>query len=73
MHKILRVSDAMVGESSFPNLHRASELVFYRVRVAAFDELHRAFERYSRWSEQQMKMLGHEYEGVQLKLSLPSI
>jgi len=41
MHEVLRVSDAMVGESSFPDFDRVSQSFFHCVRVAAFDELQR--------------------------------
>jgi hypothetical protein len=73
MYEVLGISDAMVGESSFPNLNRVSQSFFHGVRVAAFDELKRTLERDSRWRQQQMKMLGHKHKGVQLKLSLPAI
>jgi len=73
MYEVLRISDAMVGESSFPNLNRVSQSFFHGVREAAFDELQRTLERDPRWGEQQMKMVGHEHEGVELKLCLAAI
>jgi hypothetical protein len=73
MYEVLCVSDAMVGKSPFPDFHWASQLVFHGVRVAAFDELHRSFQRYPYRSQQQMKMLGHEDKRVKLELSLAAI
>ena len=41
LREIVRVADAMIGESFFPDF----ALTAGRMRKAAFDELNRAFER----------------------------
>ena len=73
MYKVLRIPDAMVRESSFPNLNRVSQMLLHGMRVSAFDELQRTFERDLRRSQQQMKVFGHEHKGVKLELSLAAI
>jgi len=73
MNEVLCISYAMVREPPFPNLHRASQSFSHGVRVSAFDELQRTFERDLRRSQQQMKMFGHEHKGVKLGLSLAAI
>ena len=73
IYEVLSISDAMVCEPPFPNLHRVSQSFSHGVRVSAFDELQRTFERDLRRSQQQMKMFGHEHECVKLELSLAAI
>jgi len=43
--EILRISNAMVGESSFPNFDRTFQILFHGMRVSALDELKCSFER----------------------------
>jgi hypothetical protein len=65
--KILRVADAVVCESPLPNLS-AADLLPYRVGISSFDDLHGAFQSdISRGREQQVDVIGHEHEGVELK------
>jgi len=73
MFKVLRIPYAMVGESSFPNLHRVSQSLSYGMRVPTFDELHRTFKRDFLRCHQHMKMLGHKHKGVKVELSLAPI
>jgi hypothetical protein len=73
MHEVFGVPYAMVGEPSFPNLHRVSQMLLDGMRVSAFDELKRTFERDLRRSQQQMEMFGHENECMKLELSLAAI
>jgi hypothetical protein len=73
MDEVLRIPDAMVGESALPNLDQVSQFFFHGVGVAAFDELQRTLEWDLRWRQEQMKMLGHENKGVELKFSLAAI
>jgi len=64
--KVLSVANAMIGES----LDREAG----RARVASLDELHGALDcRVGRRSDQQMYVVGHEHESMELKTSLPAV
>ena len=71
--EILRIADAMVGESFLPDL-AAADLLSDCVRVAAFYELHRAFQRdvHGRRDEQMCVVEDYD-EGVQLESPFTAI
>ena len=59
--KILRVPNPMIRESLLPDLPSA-DLDSDGVRVSAFDQLDRTFQRHiPRWRMQQMNMIGHKH------------
>jgi hypothetical protein len=63
----------MIRESLLPDFASA-DLLAHRVRVASFDALHRTFQRdMERGREQQVDMVRHENECMQLELSLSPI
>lgn len=55
------VADAMVGEASLPDGEFGGEAV----GEAAFDELHGSLERDVGWSEEEVKVVGHDDVRVQ--------
>ena len=63
------VADAMVGEATLPD----RELGCEAVRKAALDEAHYSFEGDSLRGEDQMNVIGHDDEGVQLVVALASV
>jgi hypothetical protein len=70
LREIVRVADAMIGESFFPDF----VLTAGRVGEAAFDELNRTFERnIRRRRDQEMHVIGHENERVEKKSPLAPI
>lgn len=56
-----RVADAMVSEASLPHGKPGGEAM----REAAFDELHGSLKRDVCWSEEQVKVVGHDDVRVQ--------
>ena len=72
--KILRITDAVIGESALPDFSTATNHPAELVRRSTFDKLDCMLERnVVGWSEQEMHMLRHDYEGVQLKSALAVI
>ena len=62
--------DAMIGESTLPDLLFAANDLPQRVRRSTFNKLNCTFERdVVRRSQQKMNMLGHNHERMQFKLS----
>jgi hypothetical protein len=57
---VVRITDAVVRETSFPYFHSRTRFFHKSVGIAALDELHGAFRR-SGWlgSEQQVDVVGH--------------
>jgi len=73
VHKISGVANAMIGESCLPNFS-TSEFKTERMGVSALDQLHRPLERHAEpRRNQQMNMLRHQHEGMQLKSPLPLV
>ena len=71
--KILRVTNTMIRKSLLPNFAPA-DFHADRVRVAAFDQLHGAFERHMRGGrEKQMNVIGHQDESMQREFSLAPV
>ena len=71
--KVRRVADAMIRESFLPDF-AAADFLADGVRIAAFDELHGALEGdVSRGRDEQMHVIWHEHEGMELKASLAPI
>jgi len=71
--KILRVANTMVGKSFLPDFP-STDLDPNRVRVAALEQLHASLQRrVDRRRKQQMNMVRHENESMQLKSPLPAI
>ena len=63
------VAEAMVGKSTLPN----RELRGKAVREAAFDKTNRSFERDGLWREDEMDVVGHDYEGVEFVMAQVAI
>jgi len=67
--EVFSVADAMVGEAALPDGKLGGE----SVGEAALDEAHDSFEADVLRSQNQMHMLGHDDEGVQLVVALASV
>ena len=74
MKKILVVTNPMIGEASSPDFASAANQISEGMGIAAFDQLHRVFQRYVvRRSKQQVHMFRHDDERVDLKSSFATI
>jgi hypothetical protein len=71
--EILRIADTMIRKPLLPNL-AAANFDAHSVGISSFDQLHCAFQRNIRSRRQeQMNVIGHHDECVQLESSLPAI
>lgn len=74
MQKILFVANAMICEPTLPDLPLATKDLAQRMRVSAFDELNGMLQcDVGSGSHEQMNVLGHHDEGMQLKTPLAAI
>src|SRR5450432_4243897 len=74
MRVVLRVADAMIRKPALPDIALAPQFRAEGMRVSALDELDRAFDGYVvRRGKQQVHMLGHDDECVQLKAPFAAI
>jgi hypothetical protein len=72
--ELLIIANPMIGESSLPNFSLATDDRPEGMRVSAFDELNRMFQRYTRsGSQQKMYVLGHDDERVQFIPALATV
>ena len=71
---ILRILNAMIGESRLPNFGVETEVFSRAIRKTSFDELQSFFQRYVGCRrDQQVKVIGHDDEFVEKKAALRSI
>ena len=72
--EIFDTANAMVGESSLPNLGSSSKLNSGRIRISSLDELQRTLQSdvYG-GRKQQVHMVRHDDEGMELESSLPLV
>ena len=71
---VLEIANPVIGKSSLPDFFRPPKLRPKTVRVSPFDQLYRPFQRdVGSGREQQVHMLRHEHEGVELKRSVTFI
>ena len=64
----------MIRKALFPDFEIQIEFFFHTVREPAFDELDRLFQRdLMGRSDEQMEMVGHNHELVDLEMSFLSI
>ena len=74
MNEILAIANSVIGEPALPDFSFSTQDGSQGVRIAALDELNRVFERYVvGGSEQEMDVLGHDDEGVQLESTFAAI
>lgn len=60
--EVFFVADSVVGEAALPDWSFGRETV----GEAALDELHDAFERKEFWGEEEVDVVGHDDEGVEV-------
>jgi hypothetical protein len=74
MQEILVITNPVISEPTLPDFSFAAKDGSESMRVSAFDELKRMFERHI-WcgSEQKVNMLRHQDEGVQLITAFAAI
>ncbi|MFZ0957835.1 MAG: hypothetical protein WAN60_15925, partial [Candidatus Sulfotelmatobacter sp.] len=74
VHEIQIVTNPVIGKSALPDFSFATEDGSEGMRVSAFDKLNRMFERHVLGgSQQQVDMLGHKNEGMELITTLASM
>ena len=74
MDEVSRVANAMIGESALPDFFRAAGHQSKGVGVSAFDELNGVLEGYVLCRrEEQVNMLGHYNESVDLESAFATI
>lgn len=72
--EICAVSNPMIRKAPLPNFDSGTRLLHEAMRIAAFNELHRSFQRdRGIVSEEKMNMIGHDHEFVELKDSAVAI
>ena len=74
VQKINFVANSMIGKPTLPDLLVATNDGSEFMRVGALDQLDSAFDRYVvRRGQQEMNMVGHDGECVQIEAALPPI
>jgi hypothetical protein len=67
--QFLKIADAMVGEAALPDWQIGAKAM----RKTTFDQADCSFEGNLLRSEQQMNVVWHDYEGVQLEVALAAV